>query len=208
MTEPTHPILTIGHSTHEWGSFLALLRQHGVTAVGDVRSSPYSRHNPQFNREPLEAALKSAGIAYVFLGRELGGRADDPACYVDGRIRYDRVAHTAVFLQGIERVERGTKEHRIALLCAEKEPLDCHRTLLVARALAERGFSVQHILANGEIESHEVAMDRLLAAHDLAENDLFSTSREDRLAKAIALQADRVAYVREGQAAGGEGGRE
>lgn len=208
MTQPSNPVLTIGHSTHEWERFLALLRQHEVTAVADVRSSPYSRFNPQFNREPLEAALKHADIAYVFLGRELGGRASDPECYVDGRVQYDRVARTPDFRQGIERVERGARDQRIALLCAEKEPLDCHRTLLVARALAERGLTVQHIHADGKLESHDAAMDRLLAAHQLAQTDLFLTSREDRIAKAIELQASQVAYVREGPATGREEGPE
>lgn len=208
MTETKNPILTIGHSTHEWGRFLGLLQQHRVTAVADVRSSPHSRYSPQFSREPLEAALKRAGIAYVFLGRELGGRSEDPGCYAEGRVQYDRVALTAAFVSGIERVERGANEHRIALLCAEREPLDCHRALLVARALAARGHAVQHILADGRMEPHEETMDRLLAAHHLAQPDLFGASRESRIAEAVALQAGRVAYVREGKPIGEEGGSE
>ena len=129
MSEARRTVLTIGHSTHAPGAFLALLRQYDVTAVADVRSAPYSRFNPQFNREPFAEALGTEGVRYVYLGNELGGRSEDPVCYEDGRIRYDRVAATESFRSGLARVVDGAARHRIALMCAEKEPLDCHRTL-------------------------------------------------------------------------------
>ena len=100
-------VLTVGHSTHPLAVFLDLLRQHGVTALADVRSSPYSRMNPQYNRESLAAALKDEGIKYVFLGKELGARSDDPACYQNGRVQYQRLAQTSLFKSGIERVLQG-----------------------------------------------------------------------------------------------------
>ncbi len=156
-------ILTVGHSNHSWEAFLALLTRHGVTALGDVRSAPYSRFNPHFNRKALSASLSASGIAYVWLGRELGGRPDDRACYEDGELRYDRLAQTALYREGIERVLRGAAEHRLALMCAEKDPLHCHRALLVSRSLEERGLEVAHILADGGLEPHDSAMDRLLA---------------------------------------------
>jgi uncharacterized protein (DUF488 family) len=87
-------VLTIGHSTHPIETFLGLLHQHGVTAVADVRSAPYSRFNPQFNKDALEHDLKEHGIRYVFLGRELGARSDDPSCYDKGRVQYGRLART------------------------------------------------------------------------------------------------------------------
>ena len=132
MSDVLGTVLTIGHSTHAFDAFTALLHRHHVTAVADVRSAPYSRFNPQFNRKPLTEALKVQGMRYVYLGRELGGRSDDLDCYEDGRIRYDRVAATESFKSGLARVVQGAAKHRIALMCAEKEPLDCHRTLLVA----------------------------------------------------------------------------
>ena len=138
MSSGRSHVLTIGHSNHAAADFLALLRQHAATAVADVRSAPYSRFNPQFNREALRHALTEAGIAYVYLGRELGGRSDNPACYEGGRIRYDRVAETRNFKDGLRRLESGIREHRVALMCAEKEPLHCHRTLLVSQALDAR----------------------------------------------------------------------
>ena len=190
-------ILTIGHSNHTLERFLGLLAKHRVTSVADVRSAPYSRFRPHFNRDALAAALAEDGIGYAFLGRELGGRPADPDCYEAGRVDYVRVARTSGFRDGIARVIERAARDRSALMCAEKEPLDCHRTLLVARALDEAGVAVVHILADGALEPHERTMDRLLAAHDLnPDGDLFR-GREESIAHAIALQERRVAYVRQ-----------
>ncbi|HNP15720.1 MAG TPA: DUF488 domain-containing protein [Terrimesophilobacter sp.] len=190
------PVFTIGHSTQAIDAFVELLRKHGVTAVADVRSAPYSRFNPQFNKEALERSLDTVGIKYVFLGRELGARSDDRSCYENGRVQYARLARTQLFDQGIRRIVRGSEEHRIALLCAEKEPLECHRTLLVARALDERGIEVAHILGNGRLEAHRDAMERLLDVTGLPREDLFR-SREELIALALARQEEKVAYVDE-----------
>ena len=188
-------VLTIGHSNHSLEAFLELLANHGVTAVADVRSAPFSRFCPQFNRDALSAALKDRGIRYTYLGRELGGRSADPACYRDGQIRYDLVARTSLFRDGLARIVDGAARHRIALMCAEKEPLDCHRTLLVAPALAALGIAVSHILADGRLEPHEKTLDRLLEQFDLRPGgDLFQP-REELVADALARQARRVAFV-------------
>ncbi|MCY4470903.1 MAG: DUF488 domain-containing protein [Thiotrichales bacterium] len=197
-------VLTIGHSTHAIEAFLALLRLHQVTAVADVRSAPYSRFNPQYNREPLTEALEAAGIRYVYLGRELGGRREDPACYEDGRLRYDRVAATTSFKSGLTRVVRGIVKHRIALMCAEKEPLDCHRALLVSRALDELGIDVAHIHADGHLEPHGDAMERLLDLLNLSREDLYH-SRAELIATAVALRSGRLASVDDIPAAPTEG---
>jgi len=194
MNTPRNPVFTIGHSTHPLKVFIALLRRHNVTALADVRSSPHSRFNPQFNKETIEVDLKDNGIKYVFLGRELGGRSDDPSCYENGRVRYARLAQTKLFNSGIERIIRGANDYRIAIMCAEKEPLQCHRTLLVARALVERGVAVEHILANGGLESHQAAMERLLDVVGLPHEDLFR-SRDELITEALALKEEQVAYV-------------
>ena len=187
-------LFTIGHSTHPQERFIALLRQHGITALCDVRSTPYSRWNPQFNREALEQALPAHGIAYRFLGRELGARSDDPACYEDGKVQYPRLAETELFQSGLKRVLRGSREFsRIALMCAEKEPLECHRTILVARRLAALGVQVEHIHADGHLESHDAALSRLARIFNLPEYDLFH-SREELLADACSRQEERIAH--------------
>lgn len=200
MTKLSPRVFTIGHSTHPLEVFVALLRQNDVTAIADVRSAPFSRFNPQFNKDTLADDLKANGIQYVFLGRELGARSDDRSMYERGRVRYARLAQSEPFKQGIVRVIQGAGEHRIALMCAEKEPLDCHRTLLVARALDERGVEVTHILADGTLEPHRATMDRLLDVTGLPHGDLFR-SRDDMIAEALARQEERVAYVDEKLAA-------
>lgn len=193
--DPT-AIYTVGHSTHSTEIFLGLLRRNGVTAVADVRSSPFSRHNPQFNKDVLSAELKKCGIAYVFVGKELGARSDDISCYEGGKIRYGRLAKTALFRAGIDRVMSGAQRYRIALMCAEKEPLDCHRTLLVSRALEKRGATIVHILSDGSTETHERAMSRLLDLVGLPQEDMFR-SPEELIEAACEMREQKIAYVDE-----------
>jgi uncharacterized protein (DUF488 family) len=200
MSTQQHLVLTIGHSTHTLEGFVALLKQHGVTALADVRSAPFSRFNPQFNKDALERSLKAQGIRYVFLGRELGARSNDRSCYENGRVQYARLARTDQFHRGIERVLRGAEEHRIALMCAEKEPLECHRTLLVARALDEQSVAVAHILGDGRLEAHRDAMERLLDVVGLPREDLLQ-SKQELIAQALARQEERVAFTDEKLAA-------
>lgn len=166
-------VYTIGHSTHSEERFIHLLRQHGITALCDVRSMPYSRANPQFNREDLKKHLRAAGIVYVFLGKELGARSEDPTCYDGGKVQYDRLARTALFREGLDRVLEGMKKYRLALMCAEKEPLECHRTVLIARHLAKLGLNVKHIHADGTLETHADALSRLMQQLHLREDDMF-----------------------------------
>ncbi|MCK9230952.1 MAG: DUF488 domain-containing protein [Syntrophales bacterium] len=186
-------IYTIGHSNYEITVFMDLLRRHDITALGDVRSHPYSRYVPQYSREPLKTALTAAGIAYVFLGKELGARSENPACYKQGRVQYERLAKEPIFLEGIDRVVQGINRYRIALMCAEKDPIECHRALLVARKLSETGIPVNHILTDGSLESHEAMESRLLAVWKLSEGDMFK-SREEFMADAYLMQGERVAY--------------
>lgn len=189
-------IYTVGHSNHPIERFIGLLQPHGISAVADVRSTPYSRFNPQFRREKLQASLAAAGIQYVFLGAELGARSSDPACYdADGRVSYERLAKTELFRRGIDRLKAGMSEHRISLMCAEREPLDCHRTILVTRELVRAGVAVAHILGDGSLESHEHAMQRLASSLHLSEADLFSTPA-DVTNRAYELRAAQMAYVK------------
>lgn len=200
MNTTDNPVFTIGHSTHSAEAFVALLRQHGIEALADVRSSPFSRFNPQFNRENLGRSLKEHGIHYVFLGKELGARSEDRSCYDHGRVQYSRLAKTVLFRSGLDRVLQGAARYRIVLMCAEKEPLECHRTLLVAKSLVEQGQPVLHIHPDGHLETHEAAMERLLGIAGLPREDLFR-SKEELLADALGRQEAKVAYVEEAQSA-------
>ena len=196
MSATQYPVLTIGHSNHSPDAFMALLRLHDVREVIDVRSAPYSRYASQFNHAPLAAMLESAGIEYAFRGGELGGRPSDRSCYdSDGRVVYDRLAETELFQDGISYVMRHADETCVTLMCSEKEPLECHRALLVARALADLGAAVEHVLADGTLESHGASMDRLLDGLKLPRNGDLFRSREEVISDALSRQARRVAYV-------------
>lgn len=156
-----NPVFTIGHSNQTLDAFIALLHSHGITALADVRSQPYSRHVPHFSREPLKAALEEAGISYVFLGKELGARPQDADCYEDGKVSYAKLAQRPAFAEGISRLISGSNRHRIALMCAEKDPAHCHRGLLVSPALLQQGVAVLHIHGDGHLENHASLQARL-----------------------------------------------
>jgi len=200
MTQPSaFDLFTIGHSNHPIERFLALLHDAGVTAVADVRSMPSSRRYPWFSRDRLRDRLTREGITYVPLGDALGGRPRDPALFRDGVADYEAMARTPEFRAGLDRVREGTQKFRVCLMCAEREPLDCHRCLLVAPALAERGLAIGHILADGAVEAHAAIEQRLIALAG-KDDDLFH-DRAARLAAAYRLRAATAAFrqTRSGQ---------
>jgi len=186
-------VYTIGHSDHSIASFIEHLQRNRITALADVRSSPYSRMQPQFNRESLNLELQLNNIAYVFLGKELGARTEQLECYVNGKVQFDILARQPLFLHGIDRVIHGLAQHNIALMCSEKEPLNCHRATLVARQLYSRGITVKHILYDGSIELHQDLEKRLLKSLKM-EPDLFR-SESEIIVDAYEKWGDRIAYV-------------
>jgi uncharacterized protein (DUF488 family) len=188
-------IYTLGHSNHPIEKLIGLLTAHGVETVADVRSQPYSRFNPQFKREALRASLADAGIGYEFLGAELGARSPDPACYVEGKIDYGLLAASEPFGRGLDRVAALAGAGEVALLCAERDPLTCHRTLLVCPALVERGFTPVHILADGSLETHAAALERLIVELGMGEPDLFGDA-DKLIAEAQRERGRRIAYTR------------
>lgn len=156
-------IYTIGHSSHPLETFIALLQQQKIETLVDVRSQPYSKWNPQFNRENLAAALQNAGVRYVDLGSSLGGRPDQPDLYDPGSERpdYERQAQTAVYQQGISQLTRLAQNGRTAIMCSEGDPDACHRALLIAPTLLESGHTVQHILPDGRLKQAEIPAKQL-----------------------------------------------
>jgi uncharacterized protein (DUF488 family) len=183
-------LFTIGHSDHIAGQLISLLRLHGVEAVADVRSNPYSQRLPQFNRESLETTLKASNLHYVFLGRELGARREEPECYVEGRADYALIAKTTAFQEGLKRVQQGLAKMRIALLCAEHDPLTCHRMILVCRHLRVHCPAIQHILRDGRLESNQQAELRLIRefgnGHDMVTPSIIENAYD--------LQGRYIAY--------------
>ena len=148
--------MSIGHSTHEITRFLALLHENVVKVVADVRSSPYSRYNPQFNRENLRRALLANGIRYEFFGEELGGRPDGDEFYDrEGHVLYGRVAKTSGFNDGLSRLIKMAEHCRVAIMCSEEDPAMCHRFLLVTRVAPSGRDGITHIRRDGSIQRTE-----------------------------------------------------
>jgi uncharacterized protein (DUF488 family) len=190
---PARTILTIGHSRHSWERFTALLDGAGVEAIADIRSAPRSRFSPQFNKDAMAAALAARDIEYMFLGSELGGRPQSQALYTDGVADYEKMAASPEFRRGLERLMDVAARRSMAAMCSEADPLECHRCLLVGRALAEQGVDVRHILASGKVVTHAEVEDRLLSLENLAE-DLLTSSREERLAEAYHVHSRKAGY--------------
>lgn len=208
-------LYTVGHSNQTLPQLVGLLAKHGINAVADVRSMPFSRRLPQFNRPELEAEFPRHSIRYVFLGEELGARRDEAAAYDGLQAAYERVALLPVFQAGLERILRGLDRGlTLALLCAERDPLTCHRAILVSRHLQNRGVEVQHILGDGSLESHQALEQRMRLALrklgviedgtagvqlDLLGNampQLPSLTEAEELEEAYRQQGRRIAYTK------------
>jgi uncharacterized protein (DUF488 family) len=192
---------SIGHSNIAAERFAAMLQAAGVSAIADVRSVPMSRFCPWLSGKNLAPLLAREGIDYLPHGGALGGRPRDGNLYCDGIADYEAMARQPEFATAIERLlaeaAHRSAKGRICVMCAEREPLDCHRCLLVARALAERGFSVGHIRHDGTIEPHAATEQRLLEL-DANDSDLFATGQDARLAAAYRRRARAVAYRAKG----------
>ncbi len=196
MTSPLATLHTIGYAPHTLEGFTALLRQHAITALADVRTLPRSAYKPEFNQDALRTHLKTLGIDYVFLGHELGARMDVPGVYVDGVADFERMAAHPRFLAGLDRLRAGMARYSVALMCAEKDPLTCHRTILICRALREEA-RIRHILADGRVEPHRAAEARLLRLFNLDQPEFpmagMGRTEEQRLAEAYRKQAGQIA---------------
>jgi uncharacterized protein (DUF488 family) len=172
---------TLGHSNHTMEAWLALVRQHEVQVVVDTRSSPYSKYVPQFDQELIQRSLEAAGVRYLFLGAELGGRPANPAYYDHtGRVVYGRLREDTQFRAAIGRLETGFARFRVALLCGEEDPAHCHRRLLIGRVLTEHGHTMLHIRGDGRVEPDEAVAEASGKALVDAQGELFAELEEDK----------------------------
>ncbi|MFO0968578.1 MAG: DUF488 domain-containing protein [Gemmataceae bacterium] len=149
----TGALYTVGHSNHALEAFVGLLRKHGIQVLVDVRSQPASRYLPHFNKNEVAAGVEAAGVRYLFLGAELGGRPEGRDFYDEaGHVLYDRLAASPRFQEGIVRLERGLTRFRVAIMCSEEDPAVCHRYLLIARVMRESGVPIAHIRGDGSLQ--------------------------------------------------------
>ncbi len=193
----TFDFYSIGHSNTAVERFTAMLGATNVKAIADVRSTPFSRFCPWFSAKNLKPLLEQNGVAYLAYGAAFGGRPQSAELYCDGVADYEAMAQQPGFQAGLEELiadrVRCRNQERICLMCAEREPLDCHRCLLVARALAARGFSIGHILYDGSVEPH-AATERRMLELESGNGDLFATGLSERIAAAYRRRARAVAY--------------
>lgn len=197
-TKSSYRLFTIGHSNLEMSQFLGALIRHDIHVLCDVRSRPGSFRFPQFNREPLMVQLANAKIIYQFFGDQFGGRPLDPRCYrPDGLVDYAERRKAPDFLEALDRVSGIARGENVALMCAEEDPLHCHRFLLICPALLQRGIAPWHLRRGGAIETQHDAEDRLLELNgfaDVTSNSLFSQGRAAALEDALRLQSEQYGF--------------
>jgi len=193
-----HELFTVGHSILEFENFAALLKDHGVELVVDVRSTPQSGRQPQFSLPGFEKLLRAEHLDYLFLGEELGGRPDDADAYrPNGVVDYQVRRKSYAFQAGLDRLGKELERRTVAMMCAEEDPLECHRFLMVCPELTKLGVFPSHIRKGSRIETQEAAENRLLAStgfEGVAANTLFPEARTDALESAYQLQAQRFAF--------------
>jgi uncharacterized protein (DUF488 family) len=192
-------VFTIGHSTHEIDAFLGLLSRYGINCLIDVRSAPYSRIAPQFNKEALSSTLKEAGILYTHFEKEFGARHTRPSLLdEEGKVDFDKVRASAEFQQGVQRLQKALDlGYKVALMCSEGSPFDCHRFSMITYQLVKEGLQVQHILTEGEAVDNSVLEAQLLQKYHkkLPQTNLFETvTPEMQLEAAYRLRGKDVAY--------------
>lgn len=189
-------IYTIGHSNLSQDQFITILKKHEIQAIADVRSHPYSRYLPHFNKQRVKQILEEENIEYVYLGKELGGRSNNPDCYLNGQVLYAKIAETADFEEGIALLLNLAKSDRTALMCAEKDPINCHRAILICQHLKNYDLEILHILNQGDLETQEEFETRLIHHTRLINNQLqlFDSDLTSLLPQAYQIQGKKIAY--------------
>jgi len=193
--EQSNILYTIGHSNHKIEDFIGLLKKHRINCIADVRSTPYSQYNTQFNRELLTIDLRNANIEYIYFGDQLGARPDNANCYNENRVNFEYLAKTEQFHVGLDRLVNTSSKYIVALMCAEKDPIECHRFILVCRNLKNIGLHIKHILSDGNIEDNGDAERRMVKMLKI-EPTLFEPRKTQAqlIEQAYEQQANDIAY--------------
>lgn len=203
MVKIDNVLFTVGHSVHTQQHFLNLLKTNEINCVADVRSTPFSRICPQFNRDILKEALQQHGIYYIFMGREFGARREDRGLFTsEGYLDFGKTAESKEFLQGVDRIIKGLqKDLNISFMCTEKDPINCHRNILVAHEFEKLGFQIQNILSDSSTESQQQLENRLLDMYfpdrlqiNLFEKSNASLNRKELIEQAYKLRNKDIGY--------------
>lgn len=176
-------IYSIGHGNKRIEDFIFELKSFNIEYLLDIRSKPFSKWNPQFNQEVLEFELKTNGMVYVFVGDTLGGLPEDRTCYdLEGKVVYDYIKEKDFFKEGLNRLTRANdKQVRLAIMCSETKPEECHRSKLIGQELLKNNIAIKHIVAANKIKSQQMVMNELTKGKgtvDLFGNTMDFTSRK------------------------------
>lgn len=157
-------IFTIGHSNYTLEKFIHMLKYYNINCVVDIRGTPYSKYNVQYNKETINITLRNLGITYIYMGIEFAAQRGDKHLYnSEGYADFERVIYDKDFLRGIDRLKKGLeKKFNIAIMGARQEPINCHRCILVGRYLRDNGFKVKHILDDLTLGTQEEMEENLL----------------------------------------------
>jgi uncharacterized protein (DUF488 family) len=189
-------LFTIGYSGLEATGFTRLLEANNINVICDVRSTPYSHYKPDFSRGPFRSFLNKSGFKYVFLGEQLGARPKDRSCYVNGQATYDRISKSSFFMDGLIRIRNGVDTLNLALVCSERDPIECHRAVLVCRNLPDLRPVTYHIHTDGTVENQDQFDERLVQLHNAAPPPLLRRPGdwERAVAQAYEKQSAAIAY--------------
>jgi uncharacterized protein (DUF488 family) len=196
-------IYTLGHSNYTIEKLIDMLKKYNINCVVDIRGTPYSKYNVQFDKEIIRYTLTKAGFIYIYMAKEFAAKRINKESYnEEGYSDFELVVNEKDFLDGIERLKNGcNKGYRIALLGAMQEPIRCHRSILVGRALIKYGFNVKHILDDYSIASQDDIEDMLLNKYfsnrnQITIDDLIgnSLSKEEMIKKAYRLANKEIGY--------------
>ena len=196
-------IYTLGHSNYTIEKLIDMLKKYNINCVVDIRGTPYSKYNVQFDKEIIKYTLTKAGFIYIYMAKEFAAKRINKESYnEEGYSDFELVVNEKDFLDGIERLKNGcNKGYRIALLGAMQEPIRCHRSILVGRALIKYGFNVKHILDDSSIASQDDIEDMLLNKYfsnrnQITIDDLIgnSLSKEEMIKKAYRLANKEIGY--------------
>ena len=190
-------LFTIGYGNLEIKNFIEIVKKNNIEIICDIRSQPYSSYSPAYSQEPLKKVIKENSIKYIFMGDSLGGRSEDMDCYENNRINYEILSQKKTFQDGLDRLLEGLNKYKIAIMCSEKDPEKCHRTLLVARYIKNKHSNIVHIHHNDSLEKHSEFEKRIINLNNKQQQTLLNLEDEETtLSHVYKKLSKKAAYKR------------
>lgn len=186
-------IFAIGHSNYPYSKFIEMIKKYNINCIVDIRETPYSKYNTQYNKECFRETLKKDRFTYIYMGQEFGAKRGSKQSYnTEGYADFEKVIQEGIFLNGIERIKNGIDMgYKIVLLGAMQEPIRCHRSIMVGRFLNKEGIDVKYILHEGNVVSQDYIDEELL-------NKYFSDKDQISIDSLLGKGQDKQEMIEEG----------